>query len=322
VQSLSGRVARDALSDVLATVRFRSALLCRSEMTAPWGFAVTGRDFATFHLVLEGGGFVDVAGRRVRIDAGDLVILPRGNDHAVRDAPDSRVTRLEELISHGRSDARGTLHTGGGGPRTVIVCGAFHFEEPTTHPLLLGLPSVIHLRTRTASQWVRTAVKFLKQESDGERPGADLVVTRLADVLFIEALRAHLASPEGRRSGLAAALRDPRVGKALGLIHRQLRATWSVARLANEVGMSRTAFSLRFRELMGESPIRYATRCRIDHAAGLLRASDESLSEVATRVGYGSEIGFGRAFKRFVGTSPAVWRRRARNGIDGPRSSR
>src|SRR5919106_453335 len=305
VQSLSGRVARDALSDVLATVRFRSALLSRSEMTAPWGFAVAGRDFATFHLVLEGGGFVDVAGRRLRIEAGDLVILPQGNDHAVRDAPDSRVTRLEDLISHATMDSRGTLHTGGDGPRTVIVCGAFHFEEPATHPLLLGLPSLIYLRTRSASHWVRTAVKFLKQESDGNRPGADLVITRLADVLFIEALRAHLASPEGRRSGLAAALRDPRVGKALGLIHRQLRSSWSVDRLAREAGMSRTAFSLRFRELMGESPMRYATRCRIDYAAGLLRASDESLSEVASRVGYGSEIGFGRAFKRLVGTSPA-----------------
>jgi AraC-like DNA-binding protein len=313
MQSLNGAVERDALSDVLSSVRFRSALLCRSEMTAPWGFGVAGRDFATFHLVLEGSGFVDVEGvGRLRLEAGDLVILPQGNAHAVRDAPSSSVTRLEQLIANGTMDARGTLRAGGKGPRTVMVCGAFHFEERSANPLLTALPAVLHLRTRRAARWIRTAVRFLKQESDSARPGADLVVTRLADVLFIEAVRAHLASSEGRRSGLGVALKDPRLGKALGLIHAKLERDWSVDRLAKEAGMSRTAFSVRFRELMGESPVRYVTRCRLDRAAGLLRSDDATLAQVAERVGYDSEIGFGRAFKRFTGTSPAAYRRQAR----------
>jgi AraC-like DNA-binding protein len=314
MQSLSETVERDALSDVLSSVRFRSALLCRSEMTAPWGFGVAGRDFATFHLVLEGNGFVDVEGAgRLRLEEGDLVILPKGNAHVVRDAPASEVTRLEQLIEGGRMDARGTLRTGGKGPRTVMVCGAFHFEKASANPLLLALPSVLHLRTRRAAQWVRTAVRFLKQESDSGRPGADLVVTRLADVLFIEALRTHLATPEGRRSGVGVALKDPRVGRALGLIHSKPETDWSVERLARQAGMSRTSFALRFRELMGESPARYVTRCRLDRAAGLLRADDAPLAEVAERVGYDSEIGFGRAFKRFTGTSPAAYRRQMRS---------
>jgi AraC-like DNA-binding protein len=311
MQSLTADLDRDVLSDVLASVRFRSTLMCRSELTAPWGFGVIGRDFATFHLALQGSAWVDVDGvpRRIRLEQGDMVILPHGNAHAVRDDPSSVVTRLEELIAHGTMDARGTLRTGGEGPTTVMVCGGFHFEERSTNPLLLGLPPVIHVKGSRAPLWAQTAVKFLKEESDRRRPGAEVVITRLADILFIEALRAHLSSAEGRRSGLAIALRDPRIGKALGLIHRELEASFSVARLAKEAGMSRTAFAQRFRQLLGESPVRYATRCRMDHAAALLRSGDASLARVAERVGYDSEIGFGRAFKRFVGASPAAYRR-------------
>jgi transcriptional regulator GlxA family with amidase domain len=204
------------------------------------------------------------------------------------------------------------LKSGGGGARSVLVCGGFHFEDRATHPLLAALPSIIHLRgrSRSVASWVRMTLDFLRRESDAARPGADTVISRLADVLFIEALRAHLASPEAKASGLAVALRDPRIGHCLALVHRDPQLDWDVARLAHEAGMSRTAFAVRFRELVGESPLRYATRCRMSHAAALLCGSDAPIAQIAERVGYDSEVGFGRAFKRHTGSSPAAYRRR------------
>jgi len=315
MRNLSAAIGRDVLSDVFASVRFRSTLMCRSELTAPWGFAVVGREFATFHVVLEGGGFVEIEGvdRQLRLSAGDLVILPHGSAHVVRDSPSTPATQLEQLIAGGNLDARGTLRSGGGGERSVLVCGGFYFEDRATNPLLSSLPRFIHLRggSRGVASWVRTTLDFLRRESGQARPGADAIVTRLADILFIEALRSHSASQEARASGFAIALRDPRIGRSLALLHRRPQASWTLHRLAKEAGMSRTAFSVRFHELVGEPPLKYATRCRMDRAAGLLRASDASVAEVAERVGYDSEIGFGRAFKRHTGISPAAYRRRS-----------
>ena len=315
MHSLSRAIERDVLSDLLASVRFRSSIICRSELSAPWGFAVLGRDFATFHIVLEGGGFIDVDGveERVRLSEGDLVILPLGSPHAVRDSPSTPATRLEKLIADGSMDVRGTLRTGGGGARSILVCGGFYFEDRATNPLLASLPRLIHVRgsSRGVATWVRMTFDFLRRESDAGRPGANAVITRLADILFIEALRAHSATPEAKESGFVVALRDPRIGRSLALLHRRLHVDWDVARLAKEAGMSRTAFSVRFHELVGEPPLKYATRWRMDRAAGLLRTTDAPIARVAERVGYDSEAGFGRAFKRHTGLSPAAFRRRA-----------
>jgi transcriptional regulator GlxA family with amidase domain len=162
-------------------------------------------------------------------------------------------------------------------------------------------------------------LEFLRRESDDGRPGADAVITRLADILFIEALRAHSSSQEARASGFAVALQDPRIGRCLSLMHRRPQAAWDLARLAREAGMSRTAFSVRFHELVGEPPLKYATRCRMDRAAGLLRSTEASVAEVAARVGYDTEVGFGRAFKRHTGISPASYRRRSARASAQPR---
>jgi AraC-like DNA-binding protein len=321
MRDLGGAIERDVLSDVLASVRFRSTIICRSELRAPWGFAVLGRDFATFHIVLAGGGFLEVDGveGRIRLSEGDLVILPHGTAHTVRDSPSTPATRLEELIADGSMDVRGTLRKGGGGTISVLVCGGFYFEDQATNPLLASLPPVIHLRgrSREVASWVRMTLDLVRRESHAGRPGADAVIARLADILFIEALRAHCSAPESKESGFIVALRDPRIGQSLALIHRRPRVEGGLARLAKEAGMSRTAFSVRFQELVGEAPLKYATRCRMDRAAGLLRSTEAPIARVAERVGYGSEVGFGRAFKRHTGLSPAAYRRRSRRGREG-----
>lgn len=314
MRNLAGSLRRDELSDVLQGVRFRRAIFCRSDLTAPWGFSVLGRDFATFHLVTRGKCCVDVDGvdGRVWLSAGDLVILPLGNAHVVRDSPSSAATRLEELIAESSTKDHGTVRSGGGGKPATLVCGGFHFDDRRTNPVLAGLPPVIHLRgqTRGVETWLGMAITFLAKEADAGRPGADTVVTRLADIVFIEAIRTYFAAPDVKKLRLAVALRDTRIGTALAAIHRQPEEDWGVATLAKHVGMSRTALATRFRELVGESPYSYLTRCRMNKAVNLLLSSNATIAQIAQRAGYGSEAGFGRAFKRYLGISPAAHRRR------------
>jgi AraC-like DNA-binding protein len=313
MKNLAASIRRDCMSDVLETLRFQGAVFCRSELTAPWGFSVLGREFASFHLVSRGRCCLDVDGLKERIwlAEGDLVMLPTGRAHTVRDAPSSPATRLEELIAGAGGDVSGTLRSGGGGALTVLTCGGFHFEDRARNPLLASLPPIIHLRRQTLAMdnWLTLTLAFLTQEAESHRAGAMSTLIRLADLIFIEAVRTYFSAPGTPKHGLAAALRDPRIGTAIVSMHRQLEAKWDVRRLARHAGMSRAAFAERFKGLVGESPFSYLTRCRMSRATMLLSSSLVPLSQLASRVGYDSEASFGRAFKRATGVSPAAYRR-------------
>ncbi len=315
MRSVTAKIQRDLLGDILHAARFRSTVLCRSELRAPWGFAVIGREFAGFHVVLQGRCCleVDSVEGRTWLSEGDLAILPHGSAHAVRDSPTSAATRLEDLVADGETDHRGVVRAGGTGPKTILVCGGFHFEERAANPLLAALPPLIHLRGRRPSveAGLRAAFDFIARESRASRPGADTVITRLADILFIEAIREYSASPEADKLGLATALRDPRVGAALASIHEHPETDWDVETLAKHAGMSRTAFAVQFAELVGEPPLHYVTRCRMQKAVSLLRTSSATIPQIVERVGYESEMGFTRAFKRFFRTTPGAFRRSA-----------
>ncbi len=314
MRNLTAAIRPDQLSDVLGSVRFQGVIFCRSELSAPWGFSVLGREFASFHLVTRGRCCLDVDGltERIWLAEGDLVILPTGNAHTVRDAPSSPATRLEELIAGTGVDASGTLRSGGGGATTVLVCGGFHFEDPAANPLLASLPPIIHLRgrSRAADRWLDLTLALLSDEAESDRPGAAMTMIRLADLLFIEAVRTYFSAPGTSKHGLAAALRDPRIATAIASMHRQPEAKWDLRRMAKQAAMSRAAFADRFKALVGESPIVYLTRCRMNKASGLLSSSHVPLSQVAARSGYDSEASFGRAFKRATGKSPAAYRKK------------
>jgi len=172
---------------------------------------------------------------------------------------------------------------------------------------------VIHLRGRRpgVEAWLRTTLDFLARESDAYRPGADAVIARLADILFIEAIRGYFASPEADKLGLAVALRDPPIGAALASIHEHPETDWDLEALARQAKMSRTAFAIQFAKLVGEPPLRYVTSCRMNKAAVLLRSSSATIPQIAERVGYNTDVGFSRAFKRFLGATPAAYRRSA-----------
>jgi AraC-like DNA-binding protein len=220
--------------------------------------------------------------------------------------------KLEELIATVKSYSRWTVRTSGNGEKTVLLFGGFHFEDRSANPLLSILPDVIHVQGRRpgVDAWVLWVLDFLKRESAAGLPGAGVVITRLADFLFIEALRAYFELPDSDKSGLSA-LRDPRIGSALAFLNRHPESDWSLATLSRQAGMSRTSFATRFAELVGEPPMRYLMRCRVNKAAKLLRDGRTSVRQVAERVGYDSELGFSRAFKRLVGSSPAEYRRKS-----------
>jgi len=291
-QRLPAPVEHEFVREVLQFVRFGGAFICREEIAGPWSFEMGGRDFGNFYILLNGEACLEVGSgcQPIWLSAGDLVVLPRGNQHAMRDSPRSK---------------------GGNGEKTLLLFGGFQFEDRSANPLLSILPDVIHLqgRRRGVDAWVLWVLDFLKRESAAGLPGAEVVITRLADFLFIEALRAYFELPNSDKSGLSVALRDPRIGSALAFLNRHPESDWSLATLSRQAGMSRTSFATRFAELVGEPPMRYLMRCRVNKAAKLLRDGRASVQQVAERVGYDSELGFSRAFKRLVGSSPAEYRR-------------
>jgi AraC-like DNA-binding protein len=306
----------DALSEALRGLRFRSRVLCRSELGAPWGFTVRQQSGASFHFVLDGACFVEIETQPdpcpLQIRAGDLVILPRGDTHTVRDAPSSPSIFLDDLVADSPPDSSGRLRHGGSGPRTTLLCGAFEFEGNAALPLLSALPKRMVVRADGPhTGWLRLVMDSLALEAQRSVAGSGPLVDRLVDIVFIQAVRAHVGVLGGPDAGWLAAMRDPQLGAAIAAIHGTPGKAWTVASLAKVASMSRTAFATRFALLLGESPVRYLTRVRMARAIEELKDARSSLASIAERVGYGSDVAFSKAFKRYVGIGPGAFRRTA-----------
>jgi AraC-like DNA-binding protein len=310
-------MTNDPLSDVLKAVRLRSRVFCQSTMRAPWGFRVEGRSPASFNLVLDGSLLLEVKGvaAPLVLGPGDLAIVPGGHVYSVRDAPDSPTPTLEELLAVSPVDAEGRLSHGGDGPITTLLCGAFFFDDESARALLDALPPVLLVRARdgdpgdTHAAWLRSTLALLEHEVRTTGPGRKLLLDRLLDILFVQAVRAHFAAPTNAPPGWLGALRDPQIGAAVALLHRDFAAPWTVTSIAARVGLSRTVFTERFGVLVGESPARYLTRRRVARAMTLLHGAELSLAQIAEQVGYTSEAAFSKAFKRHVGVGPGAFRR-------------
>ncbi len=307
--------ASDVLTSVMDAVRLRSRVFCRSELKAPWGMALPRSDYAHFHVIERGGAWLRVEGQEpVALAGGDLVVVPHGTGHTLVDALGTKARPLAEMAGRRPSEGGCVVMRGGGeGAETRLVCGSFRFERREAHPLVELLPPLIHLRPAEtpAAEWLEATLRFLAWETREARPGTETIVSRLTDVIFVQVLRAWIESlPEGR-GGWMGALRDRQVGAALALVHRSPERDWTNASLAEAVGMSRSRFAARFTALVGEPPLTYVSRWRLETAAGLLLDGALSLAEVAARVGYESEAAFSKAFRRRFGTPPGAYRRRS-----------
>jgi AraC family transcriptional regulator, alkane utilization regulator len=302
----------DVLADVLQSMHLHSTLYCRATMGAPWGFLVSRREVAGFHLVTGGTCWLTVEGRDkpVLLSEGDLVILPHGHAHTMTDHPKTPVTRLEDLVPTQSGEKDGIVSRGGQGAVTTLVCGGLQLEDYMTNPLFSILPTLLQLRSQHGKPipWLRAIVQLVKAEASGNQLAAESVITRLSEILFIQAVRAYLNTFGDGKVGWLGALKDPQIGQALALIQRQPGESWTVKSLASRVSLSRSAFSAKFKQLVGEPPMQYLTRVRLTKAAALLRTHPATLVEIALSIGYDSEVAFSKAFKRYFGMAPGAYR--------------
>lgn len=280
-------------------------------MQAPWGFAVAAHGNPSFHFVTRGRCWLEVDDDEpAELHAGDLVVLPRRPRHSLADVPGSPTLWLDEILAATPPDANGRLRHGGEGELTELVCGGFLLEPSTSSTLLEALPNVIHVRGSRdgAAPWVTATLELVGDAAAADGAGSAAVLKRLSEALLAQTLRVALAELEVGDPGRAAALRDPQIARAIQLVHDEPGRRWTVGELAGAVAYSRSSFASRFRELVGESPIAYATRTRLALAASELERTDAALGEIARRTGYSSESAFSRAFKRAFGVAPGAHR--------------
>jgi AraC-like DNA-binding protein len=292
------------------------------EMAAPWGIAFRPTEFATFHAIETGSCWLrtDATPQPIAVAPDDLVVVAHGAGHVLSDSRDTPPVPMSQLIGPPTAGGHVLLKHGGKGAPTVMICGAFKFDHGEGHPLLSVLPPVIHLRTgaHAGAGLLRTGLDLLYGEAGRPRAGTQALVLRLSEIVLIQALRAWVEGLPQGQGGWLGALKDPQVGTALSLLHREPQRRWTLASLAAAVGMSRSRFADRFTALVGEAPLTYLANWRMHVAAGRLHPAGARVAEVAQLVGYESETAFTKAFRRTFGVSPSAYRRRARRAETSP----
>jgi AraC-like DNA-binding protein len=298
----------DVLSDVLSSMRLQGFVFAATELTAPWGMRADARPQFAFHIIARGQCWLRVDGQAARqVSAGDVVLLSPGVGHTLSDSPKSPAKRIEDMLADGAFSRPIAALSGG----TQVVCGGFQFDDVRGELLLRALPLVIHANElgSEAGPWLAQIVRLLVYESGGTKPGSAMIMSRLCDALFVYAIRSAVAQLAEREANWLRALLVPQIATALQLIHDQPERDWTLAALAARAAMSRTVFAERFANVVGHTPMQYLARWRHQKAVDLLRGSDLSVAEVASRVGYESEAAFNKAFKRSMGATPGAFRK-------------
>jgi len=303
----------DPLGEALHFLRMSGIFYSRCEFTAPWGLTLPPFEACMmFHVVTSGQVWLDVGGAEAcLVRSGDLALVPHGGGHALRSEPGADAPGLFDLAREQVSEKYEIIRHGGGGSSTTMICGVVRFDHPAARHLVSLLPRVIRVDTWSSpeTEWIQSTVRFIADEARQLRAGGETVITRLADILVIQAIRAWIARDPAARAGWLGALHDKQIGRAIALIYRDPVRDWTVASLAAEVGMSRSTFAARFTQLVGEPAMRYVARLKMQTALLWLKEEDVPLGELATRLGYDSEAAFSRAFKRLMGVSPGAARR-------------
>lgn len=303
----------DVLSDVVALARTGRPISARISWRSPWGRQFpSSPGSAIFQVVLRGSCWLIPSGDDpIPLSVGDVVFLPHGDSYGLTDAPE-RPLAASDCGPHEDPGLFTTATLGGAGAETVTLCCGYHLAPGRTHPTLTQLPKVIHLPTTLGRHpELRATLELLAGEIDNPRLGADTLVTSLLDMIHLYVLRAWYDEQAATvtKTGWAAALADPSISRALEVIHRTPAHHWTLESLASRAGLSRAGFARRFTNLVGRSPLAYVTWWRLTTAARMLRESDASVGEVASRSGYGSEFAFSSAFKREYGIAPGKYRR-------------
>src|SRR6201996_7032793 len=316
----------DPITDIFTTMHVTAFGQHRLEATAPWGVMqekqteekvapshkkMPPTDLAHFAMLSRVNGWLSVEGieEPIPLTGGDCFLLARGTSIVLRDSPRTRPRWTFRQIG---AKANGNIvHCGGGGAPTTIVCGSFSFDRASLRPITQLLPKFILIKAeQTRTLALHNTLQALASEMAEQVPGSEIVANRLAEVLFIQILRAHIASGPERNKGWLRAVFDPQMGTALSAIHDNVNTPWTVESLAEAAGMSRSAFAARFKELLGQTPMEYVTEWRMQKAMQLLQQRDKKLIDVSRSVGYESDAAFSKAFKRVVGANPGEYLKR------------
>lgn len=307
----------DPLGEALHFLHMDSVLYSRSELTAPWGLEIPSFPSCfLFHIVLSGKCWLEMDGRApTLLRSGDFALIPVGNGHQLLSEIGVSATNLFDAPSQMISERYELLRLDGGGEPTSMICVVVRFEHPAAHQLIRLLPKCIIMEGWQSPhfEWIQSSLRLMALEAQALRPGGETVITRLADILLIQAIRSWIASDPLAQTGWLGALKDEQIGQAILQIQRDPARPWTVGLLAKEVAMSRSGFAARFKELVGETPMQYVTRWRMDVAHIWLQERDESIGEIGEQLGYQSEAAFSRAFKRATGQTPGVARRRRKS---------
>jgi AraC-like DNA-binding protein len=315
----------DALSEILRDLRPLGVSYGHCRLTKPWGVDFPKESSTRLHFVVSGESWLRKADYgSIRLQAGDVALLPKGGVHAMADTPHGRTKPLSSFPREQIGDRIYRLAAGGSGSQTLLACCSVNFEEPALHPLLELMPPILLVCKATLNDSALPALlDLMAEEVMAQRVGGATVLARLADIIIVRLIRTWVESHSGDTTGWLAAVRDPQVGRALAAMHKRPGYPWSVRMLGEAAGISRSLFSERFTVLLGVSPSHYLAKWRMHLASAWLSRDRLSISEVATRLGYQSEPAFSRAFKRLRGVPPSSIRQAVRNGNSpGRRCSR
>ena len=305
----------DPLGEILHLLKLTGTFYCQARLTAPWGIDVPAfPGVMTFAVISQGQCWLTISGHAaVHLNQGDLLLLTGGAAHALRSTPDARTVALQDLPVEPITEIYERLDFGGGGAVVQMTYGVMRIDHAAGGMLMGLLPDVLKIDAwrDEAGGWLQGTLQFIAREAQALRPGGETVITRLADVVVVEAIRRWIATaPEANRGWLKAA-RDPQIGRAIMAIHRAPAQDWTVEALAETAGMSRSAFAARFGALIGMPAMGYLTHWRMQLAHEALTTTTRPHAAIAADLGYGSEAAFARAFKRVVGQTPGQIRRTA-----------
>lgn len=314
----------DVLSEVLKVVRFEGALFFNGEFSAPWcvseprskaiasHLSPEAGHLILYHFLTEGRAYAKLTnGRREELIAGDIVIFPHGDAHLLGNGSPEKPLDAMQMFAKNLTQGLKLARFGGGGEITRFVCGYMVCEPRLSEVFLAGLPKMlkVHLANEPSGQWIENSIRFSVGEVNGSNAGSGLVLAKLSEVLFVETLRRYINALPPDQTGWLAGARDPIIGEALALLHKEPAHPWTIANLARRVGLSRTRLAERFRHFLKESPMAYLAQWRLRLGAEILQSTENSVAEVAAAVGYGSEAAFNRAFRREFDCPPARFRR-------------
>jgi len=314
----------DAFSEILSGVKLNGAVFFTAEFSAPWGFTTPASKVMTekvapgaahlvlYHLLIDGGGYVEMEdGQSVALSPGDVVIFPHGDPHHMSSGRSVKPPFPNYGITP-KIKARdlSPLCAGGGGAVSKFVCGYMTCDPHLSRPILNGLPPVfkVNVRTDSSGHWLETSILHLVEEAPSGRMGSEAMLAKLSEALFVDTLRRYVDGMPEQQSGWLAGARDPVVGRSLALLHGRVAHPWTIAELSEAVGISRSALVERFSRYLGEPPMTYLTRWRLQLAAESLKQTSRGVADIAADIGYESEAAFSRAFKREFGQPPGQYR--------------